>query len=79
MTSFASTKLTKNDLYGLVDYIGLVDWAYTYMSKKPHCKERARLFNLAGKKSIVRNNVRTLILGKKIFQEKMQFTYKEGN
>lgn len=43
-------KLTKNDLYGLVDYTGLVDWAYIYMSKKPHCKERAGLFNLAGKK-----------------------------
>lgn len=43
-------KLIKNDLYGLVDYTGLVDWAYVYMSKKPHCKERTRLFNLAGKK-----------------------------
>lgn len=29
-------KLMKNDLYGLVDYIGLVDRAYKYMSKKPH-------------------------------------------
>lgn len=63
--SFTGMKLIKNDLYGLVDYTGLVDWAYVYMSKKPHCKERTRLFNLAGKKSIVRNNVRMLILGKK--------------
>lgn len=29
-------KLMKNDLYGLVDNIGLVDKAYKYMSKKPH-------------------------------------------
>lgn len=58
-------KLMKNDFYGSVDYIGLVDWAYVYMSKKPHCKERMRLFNLAEKKSIVRNNVRMLLLGKK--------------
>lgn len=48
---FYSMMLIKNDLYGLVDYMGLVDWAYKYMSKKPHCKERTRLFNLAEKKA----------------------------
>lgn len=45
-----SMKLIKIDLYGLMDYIRLVDWAYKYMSKKPHCKERRRLFNLLEKK-----------------------------
>lgn len=62
--SFTGMKLIKNDLYGLVDYTGLVDWAYVYMSKKPHCKERTRLFNLAGKKKHCKN-VRMLVLGKK--------------
>lgn len=49
---FYSMKLMKNYLSGLVDYIGLVDWAYKYMSKKPHCKERTRLFNLLEKKAL---------------------------
>lgn len=48
------------------------------MTKKPNCKGRIGLFNLA-EKNIARNNVSMLILGKNLFQEKMQFPYKEGN
>lgn len=47
------------------------------MSKKPHRKERTRIFNLAGKQSIVRNSVRMSLLGKKKFQDVI--AYKEGN
>lgn len=63
-------KLIKNDLYGLVDYTGLVDWAYVYMSKKPHCKERTRLFNLAGKKKHCKKQCQDVDIRKKKFQEK---------
>lgn len=50
---------------------------HKYMSKKPHRKERTRIFNLAGKQSIVRNSVRMSLLGKKKFQDVI--AYKESN
>lgn len=48
------------------------------MSKKPNRKGRLGLFNLAEKKH-GKKQYQDVDIRKKLFQEKMQFPYKEGN
>lgn len=79
----------KSDVYGLVDYIGLVDWAYKYLSKKPLCKERTRLFKLAGKKHFKKQcqdvdirkkySKRCYLLIKRIITKKIDYKQRYAN
>lgn len=71
---FYSMKLMKNDLSGLMVYIGLVDWAYKYTGQKSLIVKKEQDFSTCWKKKHCKKQCQDAALRKTKIQEKMLFT-----